>query len=243
MSHLACPLCAKNCALSVWDPEHYYDDLEVLSYENLGYRRGFAPINRRSVLGDEEITPRVVSRCTRILHFCIKEEPDYMKQVVEGLKVKDYFLNTRELISVKEYEDISRMLIQENRARISTENALQQRGINDLLARDEIEKLRNELNTHKRVDQILGWFMTNCETECIPDERYGFLIVIHEVPVDTWEVVKNFSVGIHKEVIKLLQKRMKARNPEIEDLLKRLVYKRRKTIAERLLEMPFNPAN
>jgi len=45
--------------------ENYYDDIETLSYENLGYRRGFAPINRESVLGDKEVTPRVVSRCAR----------------------------------------------------------------------------------------------------------------------------------------------------------------------------------
>lgn len=242
MSHLACPLCAKNCALSGWDPENYYDDIKVLSYEPLGYHRGFAPINRGSVLGDEEVTPRVVSRCIRILYFCIKEEPEYMKEVVEGLKVKDYFLNTRELKSAKEYEDISRMLIQENTARISNEKALQQRSISESITRDENEKLRNEINLLKRVDEILGWFMINCETECEPDDTYGFFVVINEVPVDAWDVIMRFSVGIRKEVVERLQKRINTRNPEVEVLLKEYLYKRRKTYAERLLEDPRNLA-
>jgi len=242
MTHVACPLCAKNGALSVWDPENYNDDIEVLSYKSLGYRRGFAPINRESVLGDEEITPRVVSRCIRILNFCIKEEPEYMKEVVEGLQIKNYLLGSQEFVSAKQYWEINHKYVQENRARISTEDALQQRIISDSLARDEVEKLRNEINALLRVDNILGWFMANCKTVCIPDDLYGFILVIDEVPVDL-EVVKSFSVGIHKEVTKRLQKRIKTRNPEVEVFLKEYLYKRRKTISERLLEMSFNFVN
>ena len=242
MSHLACPLCAKNCALSGWDPEHYYDDLEVLSYKNLGYRRGFATINRESVLGDEEITPRVVSRCTRILNFCIKEEPEYMIEVVEGLQIKNYLLDTQEFFSAEKYWEICHKYVLENGARISTEKALQQRSISESITRDENEKLRNEINLLKRVDEILGWFMINCETECEPDDTYGFFVVINEVPVDAWEVIMRFSVGIRKEVVERLQKRINTKNPEVEVLLKEYLYKRRKTYAERLLEDPRNLA-
>lgn len=166
-----------------------------------------------------------------------------MKEVVEGLKVKDYFLNTRELISAKEYEDIARMLIQENKARISNEKALQQRGVSDRLARDEIEKLRNELDTQKRVDQILGLFMANCDIECQPDDLYGFIIVIHEVPVDLLEIFKSFSVGIHKDTVERLKKRIKTSNPRVDVLLQEYLFKRRKTISERLLELPFHTVN
>ncbi len=72
MSHLSCPFCGKNCALSTWDPESYDDDIKVCRYENLGYRKGMRVSDRESVLGDDEITPRIVNRSIRVLDFCVQ---------------------------------------------------------------------------------------------------------------------------------------------------------------------------
>jgi len=165
-----------------------------------------------------------------------------MIEVVEGLQIKNYLLDTQEFFSAEKYWEICHKYVLENGARISTEKALQQRSISESITRDENEKLRNEINLLKRVDEILGWFMINCETECEPNDTYGFFVVINEVPLDAWEVIMRFSVGIRKEVVERLQKRINTKNPEVEVLLKEYLYKRRKTYAERLLEDPRNLA-
>lgn len=240
MTFLACPLCGRSCALSVWDPEHYEADIETHGVTRAN--PGFTPVDRISVLGDEEITPRVVHRCIQILDFCINKNPEFMNVVIEELEIKNHFKKTREFFSTEEYHKIANWLISENIARASLERTLRLYKTNEHLTREKIDKLQKERSTQYEVDKILGGLMENCEYETKSDDRWGFIIIIKYVPRETWKNVHKISNNISKDVVNRLKQRIGTNSPGVNLLLNEFLYKRRKTYAERLLEDPSNLA-
>jgi uncharacterized FlaG/YvyC family protein len=73
MSHLVCPLCGKNAPLSKFDPEYLDLDISLVSFRGLGRGRGFEVADRVSVLGDDDITPKVLNRVVEICKMFISE--------------------------------------------------------------------------------------------------------------------------------------------------------------------------
>ena len=67
MSHIRCPLCGLNAAVSGFDPSELDLDLRATSFIGLGHGRGFAPVEEYSVLGDDEFSPMVADR---VLSLC-----------------------------------------------------------------------------------------------------------------------------------------------------------------------------
>ena len=72
MTHLICPLCGLNVPLSKLDRGNFPIDLKTISFRNAGYRKGFAPNEPVSVMGDEEITPVIASRVKELYDFFVE---------------------------------------------------------------------------------------------------------------------------------------------------------------------------
>ena len=71
MTHLICPLCGLSVPLSKLDRGNFPIDLRTISFRNAGYRKGFAPNEPVSVMGDEEITPVIASRVKGLYDFFV----------------------------------------------------------------------------------------------------------------------------------------------------------------------------
>ncbi len=72
MTHLICPLCGLSVPLSKLDRGNFPIDLKTISFRNAGYRKGFAPNEPVSVMGDEEITPVIASRVKELYDFFVE---------------------------------------------------------------------------------------------------------------------------------------------------------------------------
>jgi hypothetical protein len=67
LDSLLCPLCGRRVSLRIFNPSRFEDDILAVTVTGLGRGRGFAEINRYSVLGDPDITVPIANRCKKIL--------------------------------------------------------------------------------------------------------------------------------------------------------------------------------
>jgi hypothetical protein len=72
VTHLICPLCGLSVPLSKLYRGNFPIDLKTISFRNAGYRKGFAPNEPVSVMGDEEITPVIASRVKELYDFFVE---------------------------------------------------------------------------------------------------------------------------------------------------------------------------
>ncbi|MCK4952930.1 hypothetical protein KAS14_04030 [Candidatus Bathyarchaeota archaeon] len=71
MSMIVCPLCGKSNVLERFNPSDYELDIYVYEVHGLGRGRGFRSGPRRSILGDDEITPLIKNRVLDLVQMLI----------------------------------------------------------------------------------------------------------------------------------------------------------------------------
>ena len=133
MSHLQCPLCGLTRAINGWDPENYDLDIKVCSFLGLGYKKGFEKTGESSVLGDQDITPRIIDRILELLKHFINE-----------LIISPEIVRKRLNLALFSVEDIRSTL---GKNRIDYQYRY-------LELREKIEKIEKEKKLEKEVDRI-----------------------------------------------------------------------------------------
>jgi hypothetical protein len=241
MSHLRCPLCGKNAYLESWDPENYFNDIRVTSFTGLGFGLGFKKTEEYSVLGDEDVTPRIVNRMINFLAFLIEEEiinPDtlikrfnlekiivekgnYIKSELHKTLLDNYFLLR------KEYEIKSVILD-------SFKGAYHE-------AREKLEKYEKDKKNNERVRQILHWLYKNSNAALIFDEELDYIIMIKSVEPDIIDKLEKIRMETSEDVKKILRKRIKSSSAEINVILEEFVLKKTISISEKLLNLQLKP--
>ena len=90
MSHVNCPLCGRNQALSKFNPKALDDDIYVVFFRGLGRRRGFEKTGETSTMtpGDP-ITNQVKDRCLAIIDFLLESGCANLKEVYEILNIQE----------------------------------------------------------------------------------------------------------------------------------------------------------
>ena len=90
MSHVNCPLCGRNQALSKFNPEALDDNIYVVSFRGLGPRKGFENTGETSTMtpGDP-VTDQVKDRCLAIIDFLLKSGCANLEEVYETLNIQN----------------------------------------------------------------------------------------------------------------------------------------------------------
>lgn len=97
MSHLVCPLCGKNAPLNSFHPESLELDISLVNYKGVISERGFEIPQRYSVIGDDYITPKVVSRVIELCNFFISNGVITSDEISNRLGLKEDSVNPAEV--------------------------------------------------------------------------------------------------------------------------------------------------
>ncbi len=113
MSHVNCPLCGRNQALSKFNPKALDDDIYVVSFRGLGRGKGFEKTGETSTMtpGDP-VTNQVKDRCLAIIDFLLESGCANLEEVYETLNIQ----NPRALKEdLDEYEAVAEDLFESAR--------------------------------------------------------------------------------------------------------------------------------
>jgi len=90
MSHVNCPLCGRNQALSKFNPEALDDDIYVVSFRGLGRGRGFEKTGETSTMAPgNPTTDQVKDRCLAIINFLLESDCANTEEIYETLNIQD----------------------------------------------------------------------------------------------------------------------------------------------------------
>ena len=91
MSHLSCPLCGCNCPITAFNPEDQVNDIRVGTPMGRGYKKGFDPPELYSILGDKDITPKIIDRVYDLFTFFVKEGFIQKLDLINDLKLYEFY--------------------------------------------------------------------------------------------------------------------------------------------------------
>ena len=113
MSHVNCPLCGRNQALSKFNPEALDDDIYVVSFRGLGRGKGFEKTGETSTMAPgDSVTEQVKDRCLAIIDFLLESGCANLEEVYETLNIQ----NPRALQEdLNEYETVVKDLLESAR--------------------------------------------------------------------------------------------------------------------------------
>jgi len=90
MSHVNCPLCGRNQALSKFNPKVLDDDIYVVSFRGLGRGKGFEKTGETSTMTPgNPITNQVKDRCLAIINFLLESGCANLKEVYDTLDIQN----------------------------------------------------------------------------------------------------------------------------------------------------------
>ncbi len=90
MSHVNCPLCGRNQALSKFNPKALDDDIYVVSFRGLGRGKGFEKTGETSTMAPgNPVTEQVKDRCLAIINFLLESGCANTEEVYETLNIQD----------------------------------------------------------------------------------------------------------------------------------------------------------
>ncbi len=90
MSHVNCPLCGRNQALSKFNPKALDDDIYVVSFRGLGRGRGFEKTGETSTMTPKDpVTDQVKGRCLAIIDFLLESGCANLEEVYETLNIQN----------------------------------------------------------------------------------------------------------------------------------------------------------
>ncbi len=90
MSHVNCPLCGRNQALSKFNPKALDDDIYVVSFRGLGRGRGFEKTGETNTMTPKDpVTDQVKGRCLAIIDFLLESGCANLEEVYETLNIQN----------------------------------------------------------------------------------------------------------------------------------------------------------
>jgi hypothetical protein len=226
MSHIRCPLCGLNAAVSRFDPSELDLDLRVTSFTGLGYGRGFAPAEEHSVLGDDEFSPIVAERVCALCKMFLDAGVINSEYTIDKLGLKP-----KSSISIEV----------PTRPQIRTVYIPSESNSYELThARETIEKQEKELERERMIDRELLRFIRYYPYVEINEDEVPWTIEITDVDTESFQPLILLYDRLDINIQKHLRKRLKTEHPMVEYYLKLFTKKPKKTIAERMLELDTN---
>jgi hypothetical protein len=225
MSHIRCPLCGLNAAISRFDPSELDLDLRVTSFKGLGYGRGFAPAEEHSVLGDDEYSPMVAERVCALCKMFLDA----------GVINSEYTMNK---LGLKPKSSIP--IEVPTRPQIRTVYIPIESSYELTHARETIEEQKKEFERERMIDRELLRLIQSYPYVEINEDEIPWTIEITDVDTESLPTLILLYDGLDLNIQKHLRKRLKTEHPIVEYYLKLFTKNPKKTIAERMLELDTN---
>jgi predicted nucleic acid-binding Zn-ribbon protein len=160
-----CPLCGLHHSIKKYSPEDLPLDIEAVLKVGLGRGRGTKVVSRYSLLGDDDVSPKIVKRVLTLCRFFLSQNIVTLDDLKHSLGIRD--APSSGTVSVKEYnklkEDIESLKVMAemekrrgdmefSRANRLSETVNSQRGkVNDYnRLREEYEALKVEAEVERR---------------------------------------------------------------------------------------------
>jgi hypothetical protein len=89
----------------------------------------------------------------------------------------------------------------------------------------------------REAESVLIWFLENCDATMTPDKEFGYRVIINMIDPDLVHELRKMQSGTSEDVKKLVKKRIKCKPYAVEFFLNEFFFKKRPTIAERMLNM------
>ena len=232
MSHFRCPLCGLNRYLNTWSPETYENDIIANTPVGLGRGGGFEIMDEHSVLGDTDITARIITRMANFLKFAVTENIISKDFLIEEFDINSD-LKQQKFVPLHNYLFLLRnndSLIRRLKNLESDYRSASWDASNYKRELDEIEKKRK---IESKVKETLWWFQENCDTKILPDREYGYLVEI--INVDFLMTINPHKVPwIESDVKRILKKRIFSDSQRVNVILDKFFYHRprEKTLSE-----------
>jgi len=176
MSHIRCPLCGKDSAVSTFSPEDLDRDIYIRQTSGLGYPGGFTYGPDESVLGDEVYTPKVKDRCIDLLKLFMENNIIAARKLALELKMGVPIQGTDEVVPYEYVLDLSNQQIKALKNQVlSLKNQLSttRSGVSIL----EFEKLKtsynklvNDLEVKRKIEKILKYLHNMLDSKIVLKE-------------------------------------------------------------------------
>ena len=207
MSHIRCPLCGKDSAISTFNPEDLDRDIYVRQTRGLGYPGGFTYGPDESVLGDDVYTPKVKDRCIDLLKLFMENGIVTARELAVKLRIGMPIQGTDKVFP---YEDILDIIYKQNEA-LKKQVSTTRSGVSIF----EFEKLKtsynklvNDLEIKSKIEKILKYLHNMLDSKIVLEED-DWILEIYE-----------YDPGIFS----YLCKKLYTLNREERDMLENRVY-------------------
>lgn len=163
ISEFMCPLCGHLHSIRTYDPEDLPLDILAVQKVGLGQGKGTKVISRYSILGDDDVTPKVISRVLILCRLFLDKKLITLNDLKSSLGLE--VTSSTDTISIKEYnrlrEDFEAMKVNVEFERKNTK--LQSDRANNLL--QTVNYQRAKISDYDRLREENETLKVNLELE------------------------------------------------------------------------------
>ena len=188
MSHIRCPLCGKDSAISTFNPEDLDRDIYVRQTRGLGYRGGFTYGPDESVLGDDVYTPKVMDRFIDLLKLFMENGIVTAGELAVKLRIGVPIQGTDQVFP---YEDILGNYYKQNEdlknqvSSLKNQLSTTRSGVS-IFEFEELktsyEKLVNRARVKRKIEKILKYLHDMLDSKIVLEED-DWVLEVYEYDV------------------------------------------------------------
>jgi hypothetical protein len=189
MSHVRCPLCGKDSAVSTFSPEDLDRDIYVRQTSGLGYPGGFTYGPDESVLGDDVYTPKVMDRCIDLLKLFMENDIVTARELAVKLRMGVPIQGTDEVVPYEYVLKLNNQQIKALKDQVSSlkyQLSTTRSGVS-LHVFEELKtsynKIVYDLEIKRKIEKILKYLHNMLESKIVLEEDDWILEVYEYDPV------------------------------------------------------------
>ena len=188
MSHIRCPLCGKDSAVSTFNPEDLDRDIYLRQTIGLGYQRGFTYGPDESVLGDDVYTPKVMDRFIDLLKLFMENDIVTARELAVKLRIGVPIQGTDQVFP---YEDILGNYYKRNEdlknqvSSLKNQLSTTRSGVSIfefVELKTSYEKLVNRARVKRKIEKILKYLHDMLDSKIVLEED-DWVLEVYEYDV------------------------------------------------------------
>jgi predicted nuclease with TOPRIM domain len=197
LPEFTCPLCGLNHSTRHYDPESLPLDILAPNRIGLGRGNGTRITGRYSILGDDDISPKIGKRVLDLCVFFVEKNLIRVSDLKARLKIKDGAVDVRSFARMREDYEALKVELEDAGRNVTREYARAENLLTmNKSIREEVNRKNLELNTLKGNLSVRGKALDECEAhvqncnEKLDDlvdeieERTDLVIGAYESPID-----------------------------------------------------------
>jgi hypothetical protein len=232
MTHIKCPVCGKNSAISTFDPLSIEEDIKLVTYTGLGRAKGFAVIDEFSILGDEIFSPIIAKKLSSLLKMFIKENLIDLRDVFEGLDFKTISDDRKSNLNYIDW--INKIL------RLETDLRRERSKI--LRLKEERDAREDELEIRNKLEYALLFICKICDAEILLVDKSWFIVIEnidHNKFLFLWEILEELDEKTRNKLLPRIKTNYLRDQLLLEEIINYIRSKpKKKSVLEELLEFP-----